>query len=299
MEINEHMDTFYTTERLENFRKIFLAIKKKTNEILLPYDDVSYKENPSVDIETIALNNGIIKIERVLPSDIPEKHATLGSNIIKLNKRDSRREQRFSIAHELEHLIMQKADKLKKTNELKKTNVQNILFLFKINKQYLRYVRDAAKEEMPVLGRSNYKSLMKKLKKSHNFNNIAIYAAEIVSSNLGKYILPDKALNSIAKILYTEPSYPLKPSNKNNLNETFIKKVIDDLFNEEIADYFAANILVPTERFIVWENKSDGKIARKFNVPKSCIKKRREEIPFEIDFLTINNSNYGDNIKSS
>ena len=60
----------------------------------------------------------------------------------------------------------------------------------------------------------------------------------------------------------------------------------EEAISEEIADYFAANLLVPTERFILWEDKSDGKIAKAFNVPKACIKKRREEIEHEIDLLT-------------
>ena len=289
MSNNGHIDNFYTPARLENLRKIFLTIKKKTNEILLPYDDVSYIKNPSVDIETIALKNGIIKIERVPPGDIPEKHAILKNSIIKVNKRDNRREQRFSIAHEMEHQFKQLADEQEKVDYSTKTIFS--MFTRKFYKQYKRMAKDATKEELRPSARSNYKSLVKKLKKSPNFNNIAVYIAKTVSYNLGKYIFPDKALNIIAKILYNEPD-----KIKKLLEDEFIRDAIDELYNEEIADYFAANLLVPTERFILWEDKSDGRIARKFKVPKACIKKRREEIPFEIDFMTINNSDFGDNI---
>jgi uncharacterized phage-associated protein/Zn-dependent peptidase ImmA (M78 family) len=55
---------------------------------------------------------------------------------------------------------------------------------------------------------------------------------------------------------------------------------------EEISDYFAANLLIPTERFILWEDKPDDEIARAFGVEPRCIKKRREEIEMEIDLMT-------------
>ena len=49
------------------------------------------------------------------------------------------------------------------------------------------------------------------------------------------------------------------------------------VFIEEVADYFAANLLVPTERFVLLEDKSDDEIALTFGVESKCIKKRREE----------------------
>jgi Zn-dependent peptidase ImmA (M78 family) len=58
---------------------------------------------------------------------------------------------------------------------------------------------------------------------------------------------------------------------------------------EIIADYFAANLLIPTERFILWEDKSDEEIACAFKVEPKCIRKRREEIEYEIECLTPSN----------
>ena len=80
-------------------------------------------------------------------------------------------------------------------------------------------------------------------------------------------------------------------SNKGNITHLRKKnkKVFmnsEEAINKEIADYFAANLLVPTERFILWEDKSDSKIAKAFKVSKACIKKRREEIEHELEFLT-------------
>jgi len=58
---------------------------------------------------------------------------------------------------------------------------------------------------------------------------------------------------------------------------------------EVIADYFAANLLIPTEHFILLENKSDEEIANVFGVEAKCIGKRREEIENELDLITPNN----------
>jgi len=58
---------------------------------------------------------------------------------------------------------------------------------------------------------------------------------------------------------------------------------------EVVADYFAANLLIPTERFILLENKSDEEIANVFGVEAKCIKKRREEIENELDLMTPSN----------
>ena len=54
---------------------------------------------------------------------------------------------------------------------------------------------------------------------------------------------------------------------------------------EEIADYFAANLLIPTERFALWEDKTDEEIALAFGVEPRCIKKRRDEIEYELHIM--------------
>jgi len=58
---------------------------------------------------------------------------------------------------------------------------------------------------------------------------------------------------------------------------------------ETIADYFAANLLIPTERFILLEEKTDEEIADAFGVEPKCIRKRRGEIEQEIALLTPEN----------
>jgi len=54
---------------------------------------------------------------------------------------------------------------------------------------------------------------------------------------------------------------------------------------EDIADFFAANLLVPTERFILWDEKSVSEIAIAFGVEEGCIEKRKEEIEHELRLL--------------
>jgi len=60
-------------------------------------------------------------------------------------------------------------------------------------------------------------------------------------------------------------------------------------FIEIIADYFAANLLIPTEHFILLEDKTDEEIANTFGVEPKCIRKRRGEIEQEIALLTPEN----------
>ena len=54
---------------------------------------------------------------------------------------------------------------------------------------------------------------------------------------------------------------------------------------EIIADYYAANLLIPTERFILWEDKTDEEIAAAFGVEPKCIRERRKEIRQELNLL--------------
>jgi len=58
---------------------------------------------------------------------------------------------------------------------------------------------------------------------------------------------------------------------------------------EVVADYFAANLLIPTERFVLWEDKSNEEIANAFGVEAKCIRKRREEIEHELDLMVPQN----------
>jgi len=54
---------------------------------------------------------------------------------------------------------------------------------------------------------------------------------------------------------------------------------------EDFLDHFAANLLVPINRFQLWEDRGDEEIAKAFNVEEKCIIKRREEVKHELNIL--------------
>jgi Zn-dependent peptidase ImmA (M78 family) len=54
---------------------------------------------------------------------------------------------------------------------------------------------------------------------------------------------------------------------------------------EESADYFAASLLMPMNRFLLWEDKSNSEIANAFKVEERSIIKRREEVEHALMLL--------------
>jgi uncharacterized protein YfeS len=257
----------YVLVNSENFRPLFFNIKKKTDELLSEFNDVDFLENPSVDIESIVKKCGLT-IKYVPKEKIPGRHGTLNNGVIKLNKDDTPEEQRFTAGHELEHYIKQKTDE----NLLifPRVEIKNIL-----DKQDVKHVKSVFKEAEAA--RSNYEQVIILLKECDFFNKIAKTIAENASQIFGKPISTEKALNSIAKLICTKNT---------KFDDKFIFKATDDLYNEEIADYFAANLLVPIERFMLWEDRSDEEIANAFKVPIECIVKRKEEVKLEFEFLS-------------
>jgi hypothetical protein len=69
------------------------------------------------------------------------------------------------------------------------------------------------------------------------------------------------------------------------LNEPNKKRGNDKRKVEQIADHFAANLLVPIERFSLWEDKQNSEIAKAFGVTEKCIWKRRGEVENELDYM--------------
>ncbi|GHU10394.1 hypothetical protein FACS1894151_09710 [Spirochaetia bacterium] len=66
-----------------------------------------------------------------------------------------------------------------------------------------------------------------------------------------------------------------------------INDVLQQFINEDLADYFAANLLVPMNRYLLWEDRSDQEIARAFGVEVKCIKRRRQEIANDLPALAV------------
>jgi len=166
------------------YSEFFPLIKSHVDNLLSHYDSTGFRENPSIDINAIAVDVGIHDILYVRAETISNNRAILMKDGIFLNINDSHEEQRFSIAHELGHFIFSQNDML-------------------------------------------------------------------IAARAMKDLSPYRT----------------------------------DMLFEEFADYFAANLLVPTELFILWEDKPDEEIAHAFNVSVSCIKKRRGEVKYETSFL--------------
>ena len=60
---------------------------------------------------------------------------------------------------------------------------------------------------------------------------------------------------------------------------------VRELINEAVADFFAASLLVPINRFLLWEDKPDREIAEAFGVEEKCIQKRRSEIERDLPII--------------
>jgi Zn-dependent peptidase ImmA (M78 family) len=263
---------------------LYYKIRETTDRLLAKYNDNSFVRDPSVAVEEITIEKGI-KIELVSPKAINYEHAVSDEGVIKLNNKDKKEEQRFSIGHELKHILLGDREYYKK---------QGIIF----KKPYLVYRRPEVRKKTETL-RARYAANPKppqsaEMYKSY-FGLLSKYVAEVVSNNIGKHVVADKAYNVIQK-LYSEYA-------KNNewieafgyvTGKDFITDAINKLYDEELADYFAANLLVPTDRFILWEDRKDEEIARVFKVPVECVKKRRKEIGYEIDFTTLTNLSSSD-----
>ena len=272
-----------TLPYLERLYNNFFDIKEHTDEILSKFIDKNFLSDPSVDIEFIAQNVYNLKIFRVPPEAIQYEHSLLvEGDIILLNKDDTEEEQRFSIAHEIAHYVLRKnSDK----------------------SDIARIEANPPKE----IFRKTYLNIDKAIKVWSQF------LASIISEKLGKFVSDEKVYVVLNKVVSeavfekakkviikkgsvrggTAPAFVInKEMYETSVNE--MKKnwpiVFIKIYNEEIADYFAANLLIPTERFILWEDKTDEEVARAFRVTERCIQKRRdEEIENEIDFLTPKN----------
>jgi Zn-dependent peptidase ImmA (M78 family) len=285
------MSDIYVNQKADNLRKVFFTIKKKANEIISDYDDVSYLDAPSMPIEAIAESMGI-KVLPVKPKEINYLHAILDDSdkeniVIKINNKDSEREQLFSIAHEIGHYVRKKNALLSKANVFKNGNsVKKDDVLGKA--ENLLNSKAFAARSSP----GSYKKVIREIKKEKDAKFIAGYMAEAVSENLGKNVSIDQAYKEWAKALL-EGTISKKTTNS-RYNEQLILYLTNKLYDEEFADYFAANLLVPVERLLLWKEKFVPAIAKAFKVSWACIRKRKKEIRYELEFLTSKDISSGD-----
>ena len=78
------------------------------------------------------------------------------------------------------------------------------------------------------------------------------------------------------------------------LTESIINtELLQKLLEDRLADFFAASLLVPINRFLLLEDKSDTEIAKAFGVEEKCIVNRREEINDILPKLIVNTQSSG------
>jgi len=295
----------------EKLYPIFLEIKKHTDELLSQYNEKRFSKDPSVEIKEVVLNNGIKNIIEVPKSELPKgRNACLKNGIIYVCKDDSEEEKRFSIAHEMAHYVLEKSSSVvnKIPNfvliEGKRTSIVNEItpFVFKKEEELIAARLKLSQEELIAASlKLPHEEVLEENKKAIS-EEIAKGVYKGIEKNVSRkkaYIFYEEQIDEIYKkvnkadmIKTLDGKMTLDEFKKkiiktvNNDIETAIKKAIEKTRMEEIADYFAANLLVPTERFLLWKNKENEEIAKAFMVSVECIKKRKEEeIELEYDFL--------------
>jgi Zn-dependent peptidase ImmA (M78 family) len=189
--IDEEEQYLYPREE-QNFYTIYPYVSRTSMSIIKKLGDTI---NLPIDVQKIAISCGFDRIE-LDDGGRSGKHATAKSNIIYVNKNEPDEEQRFSIAHEIGHKIL-----------------------------------DSRRDII---------------------NNVA-----------------RKGNHWKAGILLKET--PISSQEK------------ETLIWEEVIDYFAANLLMPTHLFYEFSNLPDEMIANKFNVSEKSLRKRRAEIIHEIN----------------
>jgi len=260
-----------------NLYPFFIGIKKRVNNILDKYINNNLLENTFIDINEIAYNNGIKGIIPVLPLFVQFDHSHLtNDDIILLNNEDDELERRFSIAHEVAHYILGRGNdnkviaraEISPITETFKKSFFSISEFSEITKFCSKEIADLVSEIIgkPVAIKNALKFFLKTANKFFDERINPFY--EEIKNIPSTYTFTEDILK------------PLKDEIQKYIFEIVIK-----VCEEEIADYFAANLLVPTERFILLEDETDEFIADKFKVSIKCIQKRREEIERERYFM--------------
>jgi len=276
-------------DSLSFYERLFHTTKKLVDD-LLPYDgNVCYSENPIVDIEAIAKKIGIeiIYESPEKQKELRNKHAVLrkkrGGYQVLVNKEASKEEQRFSIAHELGHYLIKRLV----GQSISSHKNRGLSVTRKISRPArIRMVDDGRQDQEIIAARVTSASILSFFNKGKRFG-IGGFVRN--SSFLNSWLLAKVYRKLLKKPVSIWKIYDTMHKNTEATTkiEKAFRKTLAYVTEEEKADYFAANILVPTERFVLWRSKSDNKIAKAFGVPKKCILKRRKyEIKHELDFMS-------------
>ena len=289
-------------------------IYKKVTELLHEYDK-PYKirsDDPSVNIRKIAQNGFGVEIKYISPWPYRKKHAVINSDngtvYIILNEKDRNDEARcrFSIAHELGHLVF--------SHIAVPIDAAYRIFKYNIAHEWIRLfysvpVKTAKNPQINYLLKSRYNSFVKQAVKDLQIP--AVELTHLFKPSSVKTETPPEMLNyNIAhewgRIVYNNDYYckdltaRSTPDATRHISSNPVSKISRLLFikkwgREELADHFAANLLVPIYRFQHYLEKSDKELVDYFKVDEQCIKKRRNEFKHEMYALTATKHEHGMN----
>jgi Zn-dependent peptidase ImmA (M78 family) len=261
----------------DNLFPVFLSIKKRTDAILRRYEDKNFLKDPSVNAGTIAYDEGIKEIYPASPEEVNNEHSYLENGIIYLNVDNDPEEWLFSTAHETAHFL--NSEKTPLMCPIYRTEANPKLEILEKTLSTLSI--------LIIIGSCSNgiaETVSRKIGKPVSDKNIIIIlkkmANECYSKNESETVAERMTKFSITKRIEKIPDSFMEKIIKS------IPEIIKNIYDEEIADYFAANLLVPTERFLLWEDKSDEEIAQAFRVTFECIQKRRKEIKDELYFIS-------------
>jgi Zn-dependent peptidase ImmA (M78 family) len=274
-------------------------INKKVDELLSEYDK-PYKigdDDPSVDVQKIAQEAFGVKIKFISPWKYRQKHAVLkienGRYVLKINGKDKDNLElcRFNIAHELGHIIFSHIGvPLVVIPRIQKYNIAHEW------ERFFSPVAEQTNEVQKVLALQ-----LEQLKRLYNSKEVAIHElVHIMSPVTIKAKDHPKILNYIiahewGRIEYKNNYYckissgttrEVARHKTNFFSRKYHSLFIDKWGREELADHFAANLLVPIYRFQFYLGKSDKELAEAFKVDVKCIKKREKELEPEMSVLT-------------
>ena len=325
---------------------IYSYIKGYINNII-PFDENRcYSENPYVDVESVAKNVGIKDVVYTSFNEDPKiiskryniknvqeftaefyenENAFLfevnGEYLIFVNSRKDIENQRFFIAHEIEHYISKKNSKHPSKNSYISSYLlaQIVAYLylsssFKINNKHApkfnlmpdieivkTLIEHLPKTDNTTKRKTDYIKQLKKLEKKSITGDLITkwndrFESKIIANDIS--ILFNKNISE--KMIRAIFRKQLKQAKKRISVGLLLFNIIKEVVEEEIADYFAANLLVSTESLILWENKPNSKTAQAFKVPVKCIKKRKKyEIKHELDYITLEYLTYDKEIEVS
>jgi len=252
-------------EDLTDFYSIFPEIKQYANRLILNGNvkSINYAKKPMVNVKGIAAELGIRSIIKVPDKLIHGKHALLfyfkeKPPIIFLNMDDDPEERLFSIAHEIFHYI-----------------------LIKEHTKQMRITYEKIRRWTEQLKSKNMNPSITENQTNEFKENISSVVAARENTTTIKEILRKTSLDRETFIKFLTNA---------------LKKEIEAIVEDEVADYFAANLIIPVERFILWQYKEEAEIARAFRVVEKCVQKRQMEIKHELEIMAPKSFSSGINL---